>query len=466
MVEKKLAELRGFLDQLPPQEAAALARKLELQRALGQETPPAATILAGLRRQLRVAQPARTPTLFRLVAAGFEEFLVGHPGAIRMSGVIPRASIDPWWQTLKQRAPEEMKAQEAELQRLLAANDWAAIERFGAAAQRAARQWTEAALADGTAVSDPGLRADCAEIAHLLGIAAPLREAVELASTVAARLGQTQARRILEFSDETVAEARRQYLRFAQSHGVDARYVALGIMNRLERPWQILRLARALGWNPAEAATPHAELTLLADRLVHDLVLLAGDLDALMPLPGRPADTATDFRQMHQALTRYIENAEQMLGQFGLRRDSVWGERIQLTRAVAADALTPERLALVGEVALAVLPPEGEGAAPRSVPAGETIEQAMRAARFLVLLRQRGGGLGLATAVQSATDAVGAALRDRGERLYDTLARQPNDCAASAQLNAAIRIAGILFEDGRAEEMAQRLKSLQRGGAG
>src|SRR5260370_667445 len=146
MSDKKLEALKGFLDRLPPREAAALARRLELQRTLGQETVPAESILASLRQQLRVAQPFRTPTL------------------------------------------------------------------------------------------------------RLLAIADPLRQALEAVSTTAARLGQTRGRRILEFSDDTISEAKQQYLRFTDAHGTDARYVALGIMNRLERPWQILRLGRALSW--------------------------------------------------------------------------------------------------------------------------------------------------------------------------------------------------------------------------
>ena len=465
MPDKKREELQEFLDQLPPEEAAALARKLELQRALGQETP-AESILAGLRRQLRVAQPARTPTLFRLAAAGFEEFLVDHPGASRMPGLIPRASIDPWWQTLKQLVPEEMKAAEAELARHVAANDWTAIERFAGVVQSAARGWTETTLAGADAPADPGLAADFAEIAHLLAIAEPLRQAVELASTVAARLGQTRARRILEFGDETVAEARQQYLRFSQAHGADAHYVALGLLNRLERPWQILRLARALGWNPEDAATPHPELAILADRLIHDLALLAEDVDALMPRPDDAVADAIDFRKLQQALTRCIECAEQMAGSPGLGPDTARGKQVLATRMRLARAIVPDRLHGVAEAALAVLPRERGGERPDLdiMPSGDTIEQAMRAARFLVLLRQRGGALGLRETVEAAIAALGVELADRAEPRFELLARKSAPKAATAQLNAAIRVAGVLFEDGRADALARRLRSLQSGG--
>lgn len=485
MSDKKLEALKGFLDRLPPHEAAALARKLELQRALGQETLPAELILASLRQKLRVSQPSRTPTLRRLASSGFEDFLVDRQDAARMPGLIPLASIEPWWQALQAVAPAEIKAYEIELARHAAAQDYAAIERFSAVVQRAACGWTAAALAgpgdqkqDDPALRrvlrDPGLRMDFAEMARLLAIADPLREALEAVSTTAARLGQTRARRILEFSEDTISEAKRQYLRFAQTHGPDARYVALGIMSRLERPWQILRLGRALSWKPDDVMMQDTELAILGERLTHDLAVLAGEIDALMPSPDQTGTDATDFKRMQQVLSRYIDNAEQMLGEFGFRRDSAWGEQILATRATLADALAANRLALVVETALAVLPLDRGLSARRlgsqnpdlqTVPSGETIEQAVRAARFLMLLLQRGTRHGLSSLALSAIDTIGTAITSRGNRLFDLLAREPGHAAATAQLNGAIRIAGILFDDGRADLMSRRLKNALRGGA-
>lgn len=485
MSEKKHEALKGFLDGLPPHEAAALARKLELQRALGQETVPAESILVSLRQQLRLAQPFRTPTLCRLVSSGFEDFLVDRLDATRVPGLIPHASIEPWWQALQQLAPMEIKAYEAELARHAAAQDWSAIDRFSAGVRRAACDWTAAVLAIPThqkhadpvlrrVLRDAGLRTDFAEIARLLAIAEPLRQALEAVSTMAARLGQTRGRRILEFSDATISEAKQQYLRFSEAHGTAARYVALGIMNRLERPWQILRLGRALSWKADDAMIQDTELAILGQRLTYDLEVLARDIDALMPSPGRTAAEPTDFQRMQQVLTRYIDNAEQMLGEFGFRRDSAWGERILATRGVLAGALAADRLALVAESALAVIPQDRGLSARRlgsqnpdlqTVPTGETIEQAMRAARFLMLLLQRGARHGLSSLALGAIDTVGAEITNRGNRLFDLLAREPAHAVAIAQLNGAIRIAGILFDDGRADLLSRRLKNAQRNGA-
>ena len=74
-MDKKAEQLKGLLNNLPTSEAVVLARKLETQRALGQETLPAEAVLSILRPQLRRVRPQRVPTLCRLACAGFEDFL-------------------------------------------------------------------------------------------------------------------------------------------------------------------------------------------------------------------------------------------------------------------------------------------------------------------------------------------------------------------------------------------------------
>jgi hypothetical protein len=82
-----------------------------------------------------------------------------------------------------------------------------------------------------------------------------------------------------------------------------------------------------------------------------------------------------------------------------------------------------------------------------------------------MLLFQRGARHGLSSLALSAIDTIGTAIVNRGNRLFDLLAREPSHAAAIAQLNGAIRIAGVLFDDGRADLMSRRLKSALRGGA-
>ena len=481
-MDKKIEQLKGLLDTLPTNEAVALARKIETQRVLGQSELPADAILAALRPQLRRARPPRVPTLCRLACIGFEDFLVDATDETRLPGLIPRATIAPWWQALERLAPQEIKAMEAELARHVAANDRIGIDRLGETVRRSARGWTEAVLAAAAArkladpaarkaLADPGVQADFAEIARLLAIAEPLRQALEAVSAVAARSGQKDGRRITEFGADTVTEAKQQYLRFSETHGLESRYVALGLMNRLARPWEVLRLGRSLSWKPTDALMRDTELGIIGQRLIRDLEAHAREVELLAPSRRRGAGTAVDYARLHQAMVLYIESAEGMLSEFGFRRDSPWGEQILDTRAALGRALGPDQLAEVAETCLAVLPLR-RGVSARGLasddpdlettPAPETIEQALRAGKFLTLLAQKGSRHGLSSPARTTIEGVGNEINNRCDRLFDELSETPGHAVAAAQIGAIVRVAEALFEDGRSQVMARRLKNMQR----
>jgi len=293
-MDQRSEQLEGLLNALPTIEALALARKLETQRALGQEALPAESVLAILRPQLRRVRPQRVPSLCRLACAGFEDFLVDRVDGPRLPGLIPRSAIAPWWRSLERIAPGELRVFAADFARLMTASDSPGLERLGERLRSAARGWTEAVIAGfesgkladpvtRKALSDIGLQADIAEIARILAIAEPLRQAIEAVIAVAVRNGHAQGRRISDFSADTVTAAKQQYLRFAEVAGFDSRYFALGLMARLERPWYALRLGRALSWKPTDALLQDTELGIIGQRLIHDIDVIVREIEGLMP---------------------------------------------------------------------------------------------------------------------------------------------------------------------------------------
>ena len=481
-MEKKLEELKGLLDTLPTADAVALARKVETQRALGRSELPAEEILAALRPQLRRARPARIPTLCRLACNGFEDFLIDALDETRLPGLVPRASIAPWWQALERFAPQEIKTYEAELARLVPVNDRAGLDRLGEVLRRSARGWTEAVLAQvesrkladratRKALVDPGVQADFAEISRILAIAEPLRHALEAVTAVAARAGQKDGRRIAELTADAVTEAKQQYLHFSETHGLESRYVALGLMNRLARPWEILRLGRSLSWKPMDALMRDTELGIIGQRLIRDLEAQAREVALLAPQRRRGAGGGVDYARLEHAMLLYIESAEGMLSEFGFRRDSPWGEQILETRAALGRALGPDQLAEVAEAALAVLPLR-RGVSARGLasddpdlgasPAAGTIEQALRAARFLMLLAQKGERHGLSSPARATVEGIGNEISNRSDRLFEELSVRPDHAVAAAQIATIVRVSEILFEDDRAQTLSRRLKNMQR----
>src|SRR4029077_1885808 len=118
-----------------------------------------------------------------------------------------------------------------------------------------------------------------------------------------------------------------------------SRYFALGLMNRLERPWYVLRLGRALSWKPTDALLQDTELGIVGQRLIRDIEALVHELEGLMPSRRGRSPQATDYGRRHQIMRRYIETSEGMLSEFGFRRDSDWGEQILETRGALSRAL-------------------------------------------------------------------------------------------------------------------------------
>jgi len=349
----------------------------------------------------------------------------------------------------------------------------------------AARGWTEAVLAafqhrklgdpvTRKALGDIGLQTDFAEIARILAIAEPLRKALDAVIAVATRSGQAQGRRILDFHADAVTAAKQQYLRFAEVTGFDSRYFALGLMNRLERPWFVLRLGRALSWKPTDALLQDTELGIVGKRLIHDIEVLVRELDVLMPSRRGRTPQAADYGRLCEIMSRYIETSEGMLNEFGFRRDSDWGEQILETRGQLSRTLAEDRLALVAEAALALLPLK-RGVSVRGLasddpdletaPTPEAIEQAIRAAKLLVLLMQKGGRHGVSSPARATIEELGVEIDNRASKLYDELAQKPTHAPAAAQLGAIIKVCETLFEDGRHIVMTRRLVNMQRSAA-
>lgn len=478
-MDQKLEQLQAALTTLPASEAIVLARKLEVQRALGQEALPTDAILSALRPQLRQALPQRVPTLRRLAVTGFEDFLSDDDEETRVPGAIPRRSVVLWWQACERFAPQEIKSHQSELARCVGVGDGTAINRLGVEIWRAARGWTEAIFAGikskkltDTAIrkilSDAKVQTDFAEISRLLAIAEPLHAALDAVTEIAARVNQAQGRRILDFTADAVTQAKHQYQTFTEQHGVESRYVALGLMRRLQRPCEILRLGRALSWNN-DTMMRDTELGIVANQLVRSLESLTRSIVAMAPQKNNAGNI--DYDELQQSFLRYLENAEGMVGEFGFRRDSQWGEQILETRNALGRCFDAERMKPVVTTILSALPqklgPPARGIVREepnldAPPPPAALEQALRAARFLMLLAQKGSRHGLSSPARTAIDEIGEEIADRADRLFDILQREPRHAIVPSHIEAAVKVADLLFEDGRGSVMTRRLKNLQR----
>jgi hypothetical protein len=462
----KSAQIDQALGRLSTKDALALARAVELARAKGEETLPTEVLLASLRPALRQAKAPRVPDLRRLVARAFEPFLSDRDDEPRVPGLIPRAALAPWWRALGHCAGAEMALWAERLAALPPDGTRGAREDFAREARAAAAEWTRAlaaALARSKPepalrklVSRPALIADIAVMAAVLAMAEPLEAALAAIDRIQAVHGKLEGRRIVEFMPDAVTAAKQHYVALSESHGMDSCYLALAILNRLDQPSHILRLGRALSWKPDESMLRDTEFGVVGERLVSDLQRSAHDVAALAVRRG----DAPDIDRLGAALSCYMRDAEGLLAEFNFRRDSAWGERILETRAQLIAALSGDWLARLAATAVLerILPLQRRGAEPElRAPDADAAAAAIETGRFLAKLAQRGSRHGLGHA-RDAVDALGEEIERRAATLLELLREAPDNAPVAAQLAAAVQVLAVLFEDGRGDTLARRIR--------
>jgi hypothetical protein len=465
------AQLRELLERLSVREALVLARAVELSRTQRQERLPTDLVLSGLRPTLQGARAARVPNLRRLVARAFEPFLTDGDDKPRIPGLIPRTSILPWWDALAQLVGNEIGALESRLAALVEAGANAAIDALAREAQAEAAAWTTMLVAElgrpqGNAVlrrllPRPALVGDVTAMASFLALAEPLAAALAAIDEILFASGKLAGRRIIELTPDAVTVAKQHYLGLSETHGMDCRYLALALLNRLEQPWHILRLGRALSWKPNDSLLRDTEFGVVGERLIHLLEQSVGDIAALI----RRHDELPDFATLGAAIAAYMDELEGLLGEFGFRRDNGWGEAILETRATLASSLSSHWLARVaGEAVLhRILPRQRRGARrggnepELGAPSKAAVLAALEAARLLIMLAQRGARHGLGQA-REVVDALGAEIERRAATLLDLLRQVPGHAGIEAQITAAAAVMDILRDDGGGAVLIRRMR--------
>ena len=468
----KAAQLQSVLGRLSPQQATALARTVELNRALGREAEemPGELILEALRPTLRQVKPPRVPSLQRLICAGFEEFLTDRNDDPRLEGLIPRASIPRWWQAVALVAGDEIRALDRRLHEQLAAPA-PHLETLQNDAWEAAARWS-AQLGAELAKAKPPLALrkllpeliarDVDVIAHVLPIARPLQTTMKTLQRVAQRLGLLEERRVTDLVPDCITLLKKEYLALSESHGMDARFLALAVLNRLQHSHQILRFGRALSWKPNDSLVANTELFCVGARLIGEVERAARVLLLQMPRRGPLPSPAA----LGAALVHYLDESEGVLSEIGVRRDSPWGIALLRSRTDVADALDEVFLKRFAALILALLPQvehPGRGPDLSAAPSRETINLAREAAGFLKLLTLRGERHGFAKTAHEAIEALAEEIDDGIEDLCDAAPLAPESAAViEAQARATAELCDELFDDDRSTQLMRRVTAALR----
>ena len=345
MSQTSTERLRDYLAQLPPQAQALLMREFERAIERGQDVAVANLVLEQLRKVLRAAEDddearPRSDDPARLLFQPLEQFLVESNFPVR-PGQIRRASLLPVWQWLvRDGAADAARAFEAAVFDIRQSGSSAALEvptrKFQAAAAEAiARVASPVPNEDNQRALARIGPPDVVEDLLSIGAVLRAREALEA-------LGGRLPSQLRSFGDSQITSVTAalnalplqtpQLLPFALSL----------IMQRLEAPWQIIRLAIKMAASDDEvrvAATPYGIAVSIA---LHDLSFLAACL-------------RTDIRRgqldnVGQQLKSLHDSARGLRTELDLRQDSAWGRQLASIRADISNSLQSEIDSVPGRV--------------------------------------------------------------------------------------------------------------------
>ena len=479
MQTAKLDQLAALLKAVPPDKAVALARAVETLRQSDPGSFPADAVLDALAPALAAARRERY-ALQPMVLAAIDPFLAADEAAERTEGLLARAVVAPWWAAIRLIGHAEFAALQGELDRLALIEDETPLVEFAIRVRAAAASATARLLdAMKSSKAAPTIRAlaknaehaaDVAQIGDILRAGENLRGAIEAVVDMARRDEKMPGTMILDLSPPVVTETKRRYDLLSTGSGAETRLFALAILNRLDKPWQIFRLARALSWKRDATLVANTELAVIGQRLLHELDTAANAVNAANP-KGRMSSHLVDFDRLRLLVGRYIECSEGLLGEIDLRRDSAWGEAMLRSRGKMRDALEKDRLETAADAILAVLPERpadnkqrsGGAKSDRAAPSSETATaetitaEAAKAIQLLTFITQRAGRQGFGSGARKVLDELAQDIHERGEDLIADLRAEPANAALRALLPPTIWLAEMLCQDDRGKTLRRRL---------
>lgn len=326
----RIEKLDAFLRTVTPATAVRLAQAVELDRLRGGALPHV-MILDALRPHLRSAgdHATRMPTAQRIVCTCFEDLLVDRR-LRKQRGRIARSSIAPVWTWLAGELGDKgVRALGAITAKMLSAGaDFAAaeIDAFHALAAPAIL----AAMPD--AASDAGLArtlgrdaaADAHDMARMMQIGAEIRD-----------LQLRLPRPIATLEEEDIWTIRGSWEQVIEEKADCAPYVAFFVLGRLQRPWEIMRLAGALSRRLDDILLSRTDAGHVGELLLSDIE------DCVTRLATMRVDQ-TVAADVLAAVETFAQISTGIVRELGIKRDGAWGKRLMAARGAMAEQM--ERL--------------------------------------------------------------------------------------------------------------------------
>ncbi len=454
---EKAQALKDFLGSLPELLASRLAKAVEVDRLAGGTTLPHELILSGLRPVLRrVPAPERTPTPLRLFTQPFEDLLTIEPRKEKQKGAIARDSIQPVWNWLSQKlAPEELTRY------ALAVKSAVLGYHADEASAHATEFWKTASAALGAALDSEAKRKSARGV---LGGELAVADAAEIALLLAAGTELCEVQALLpkpfpSLTDEYVWKLRDIYDRLAASTPDAAPYVAILTMNRLEKPWEALKLPMLISRKSQDTLISSTDMGLVGELIFGAIERHATAIRAAKP------QLAFDAEELVMHLTQFATLSGGIVKEMEIRRDGKWGQRLLKDRAAIAEVMEGFMRRAPREV-LAALPTHKTGTyagGPRApdlsrAPDPEKTVRALSYARLVTGCRPVASSASIAASWKDATDEICVALKAYGDDIVRELRAAEGDKRSNAEqfFSVAVELIAIAFSAEEAEFLRRR----------
>ncbi|HEY8950126.1 MAG TPA: hypothetical protein VIM56_14675 [Rhizomicrobium sp.] len=458
MDSSKAQQLQGLLNGLPPLVASRLAKAIEIDRLNEGHMLPHELILDGLRPVLRRGQADRAPTPLRLFCRPFEDLLTVTPRTQKQKGRISRGSIMPVWNWVSQTlVANAASAFSIGVKTSLLAGNTAEMmshaSQFWSVASKAmldALSSERSRKAVRVILEDDLIVADAREMALLLSIGSDVIE-----------LQEKLPRPLPSLTDEYVWKLRDIYDRLAVSAPEAAPYVAVLAMQRLERPWEALKLPMNVTRQTQDTLMSSTDMGLVGEILFGDIEYYTAMIRAVRP-NHFDADALVGY------LIGFTTLSTGMVKAIEMRRDGKWGQRLLSDRATVGEAMDGfmERAAKEVSHALPTIKSGSYAGGPRVPDLAhhadpEKSDRALAYARLVAGCRSFAGAASFGATNKEALDEISMMLKSYTEDLLKELRTVTGEkrTNAEAYLHLAAEIAALVFSQEESDLLRRRAKA-------
>ena len=171
------------------------------------------------------------------------------------------------------------------------------------------------------ALGGDAIVADTMEMALLLGVGDAIRE-----------LHAVLPRRTPVLGESLVWTLRSIYERVAETEPDSAAYLAVAAMNRLEHPWEALRLPLTISRQTQDTLISSTDMGLVGE-------ILLGDMEAHAVQINSVRQPVFDARELVGHVAGFAALSNGLVQEVEMRRDGRWGQRLMKDRSSVAEVM-------------------------------------------------------------------------------------------------------------------------------